>query len=329
MKKHVLVSAAVLALGAGSMMLTGFDSAATVDEVVANYNEASKDLNSLSATADMDMGLNLGVDYEGSTLNLAVSLNGNMDISYTKDPLSMAMTGNFTVNAMGEDTALEMKSYIVPGDDGCWDTYAWQDDGTGGEWSYEQIPAEQAEELMNMITEAQLDPDQFPIEYTLAEEPTDVNGTACYHLSTSIAYDLIQPILEEALSASTEDLDDETMAVVEAMLSGIVFNMEMDVDAETYLPLAASMNMDGSDFSAFSDLIGSMMASTDDEGNPVVPETTLEIPTMEMNMTYDYSAPEEIVLPVEALEAKENPDPEVQDIEDVLDMAEEMESEAE
>lgn len=335
MKKNVLVSAAVLALGVGSMFLTGFDSAATVDDVIANYTEASSNVDGLSAAADIDMKMTLGIAYEdaGASMNLDMSFDGTMDIKCIKDPLTVGVAADFNVSAMGEEMKMNLQTYMVPGDDGAWDAFTYVDDGTGGVWEYEAVPADQMEELQKLMDEAQLDPGKLPIEYTMSDEPTDVNGSACYHLATSITYDVLKPIMEEAMAAaSTEDQDETTMAIAESMLSGMVFNMEMDVDAESYLPLKATMNMDGSDFSEFSQMMGFAFATTDEDGNDVIPEVTLEIPTMVMDFTYDYSAPSEILVPAEALEAKENPGTS-QDLDDIEAIAEdtlaELEADAE
>lgn len=331
MKKNVLVSAAVLALGAGSMLLTGFDSAATVDDVIANYTEASKNLEACNASADMDMQIDVGVasDTMGADITMNMKMAGNLDISYLLDPLSVSVSGSFQVNAAGEEMNADMQVYLVPGDNGAWDSFTYVDDGTGGSWQYSEVPAEQMEEIQKLMEESQLNPDSFPVEYTLSEEPTEVNGSACYHLAASITYDVLQSVMEEAMAtAASEELDEETMAIVESMLSGMVFNMDMDVDAESYLPLQASINMDGSDFSAFAQLMGTAFATTDSDGNVVIPDVTLEIPTMIMNFTYDYSTPAEITVPAEALESKENPG-NIQDIADALDTLDELESDAE
>ena len=51
-KKSFLISAALL--GAASFMLTGFDSAATVEDVMAKYMEASQSLTEFSADATLN-----------------------------------------------------------------------------------------------------------------------------------------------------------------------------------------------------------------------------------------------------------------------------------
>ena len=323
MKKNVLVSAAVLALGAGSMLLTGFDSAATVDEVVEKYTAASNDVNGLSADADVNMKMNLGIASDGANITLDMEFVGDMTVSYIKDPFAVSVDAAFNVTAMGEEMNMNMQMYMVPGDDGSYGSFVYTDEGSGGTWEYEEISAEQMEELQKMMLEAQLDPGKFPIEYTLADEPTDVNGSSCYHLFTSITYDTMKPILEEAMSAvPSEELDDDTMAMVESLLSGLVFNLDMDVDAESYLPLKASMNMDGSDFSAFSDTLGYAFADTDEEGNFVVPEVTMNLDGTTMDFTYDYTVPAEISVPEDALAAKDQSETS-NFLDDVEDIAEE------
>ena len=64
------------------------------------------------------------------------------------------------------------------------------------------------------------------------------------------------------------------------------------------------MNMDSSDFSAFSDTLSYAFADTDEEGNFVVPEVTMSLDGTTMDFTYNYTVPAEITVPEDALAAK-------------------------
>lgn len=74
------------------------------------------------------------------------------------------------------------------------------------------------------------------------------------------------------------------------------------------MPMKVRIDMNGSDLSALSQILAYSLAQSDDEGNTIFPDITLDISNLYLEATYDYSAPEEIVVPEEGLQAKTDSD---------------------
>ena len=311
MKKKLMLTA--LVLGAGSMMLTGFDSAATAEDVMANYMEASKTISSFQADVDMNLDVGLAINMDGVNMNMYISLLGDMAMDYLKDPMSVKVDGSMTLSVPGEDTEnVSMQVYMVPGDQGDWECYAYADDGSESEWEYTSIPADQMEQILALANSAELDYSQLPGTTTLAEEAADVNGITCYELTNTMTYADLEPIINQALEATGETEDTEeiqsTLSMVGMALDGVQLNTIIDIDAETYLPMKVRIDLKGSDFSMLSQILAYSFADTDDEGNAVFPEISLDLGDLYMEFIYDYTEPAEITVPEEGLAAKADSD---------------------
>ena len=309
-KKNLLISA--LLLGAGSAMLMGFDSAATVDDVMSKYMEASQDVAEVTANATLNAQIGLSMSSESSgTSTLSVGGTGDFSVAYKLDPLSFSMSGGLNVGMMGMEQAMEMEMYMVPAEDGTYELYSYLDDGTGGTWEYTVSETDQDEiqQSINAIKAASgdLDLSKLPGTWTLGAEPVDVDGTSCYQLLYTITYDDLEPLIEDSMAAAGEEMSEEDAAMMEAVLSGLVFNIEVDVNDETYQAQRMYMDMSGSDLSGISTLISMAMAqSADDSDGPVtMPEISLDVSNVYLEATYDYDTPVEITVPDEALQAKD------------------------
>ena len=119
-KRNFLISATLL--GAASFMLTGFDSAATVEDVMAKYMEASQSLTEFSADATLNaqIGIDMSSDASG-TSTLSVGGTGDFTMDYKLDPLTFGMSGNLDIGAMGVEQNMNMQIYIVPADGGAYE----------------------------------------------------------------------------------------------------------------------------------------------------------------------------------------------------------------
>lgn len=309
-KKNLLISA--LLLGASSAMLMGFDSAATVDDVMSKYMEASQNVADVSANATLNAQVGLSMSSESSgTSTLSVGGTGDFSISYKMDPMSFGMSGGLNIGMMGVEQAMEMEMYMVPGEDGTYELYSYMDDGTGGTWEYTVSETDQAEidQALEAIKAAsgEFDFSQLPGTWSLGEEPVDVNGTSCYQLLYTVTYSDLEQLIADSMAATGEEMDEEEAAMMEAVLSGLVFNIEVDVDAETYQAQRMYMDMNGSDLTGISTLISMAMAqsSGDSDGPVTMPEISLDISNLYLEATYDYSTPVEVTVPDEALQAKD------------------------
>ena len=246
-------------------------------------------------------------------MNMDISLLGDMAMDYLKDPMSVKVDGSMTLSVPGEDTEnVSMQVYMVPGDQGDWECYAYADDGSESEWEYTSIPADQMEQILALANSAELDYSQLPGTTTLAEEAADVNGITCYELTNTMTYADLEPIINQALEATGETEDTEeiqsTLSMVGMALDGVQLNTIIDIDAETYLPMKVRIDLKGSDFSMLSQILAYSFADTDDEGNAVFPEISLDLGDLYMEFIYDYTEPAEITVPEEGLAAKADSD---------------------
>lgn len=312
MKKKVMFTA--LALGAASMMLTGFDSAATAEDVMEKYMEANQTLPDFSADVDMQLAVGIGINMQGVNMNMDLSLLSNLAMDFIKDPLSAKIGGSMSLTLPGENAEnIDMQIYLVPAEDGGMDCYAYTDADGEAEWEYEAVPAEQMEQITALLA----NPQQFsasglPGTIALADEAVDVNGVSCYELTNTVTWADLEPLVTEALESSgqTEDLEDMQTLLSQAgmYLEGIQINMMLDIDAETYRVMKVSMNLDGSDLSMLNQILAYSMAQTDDDGNAVFPEVSLDLSNLYMEIVYDYTAPAPITVPEEGLAAKAEDD---------------------
>ena len=311
MKKKLVLTA--LALGAGSMMLTGFDSAATAEDVMEKYAEASKNISSFHSDVDMNLSVGLGINMDGVNMNMDLGILGDMAMDFIKDPVTAKIDGSMSVTIPGEEEeSVTMQVYMVTGEAGDWECYAYANDGSEGEWEYSSIPAEQINQIMELANSSAVDFSKLPGTVSLAENAVDVNGVSCYELTDTITWDDLEPLITQALEASGEAGENEEIQSVLSMagmaLDGIQLNMIIDIDAETYYPMKARIDFTGSDLSMLCQMLAYSFADTDDEGNAVFPEISLDISNMYMEMAYNYTEPADITVPEEALSAKENSD---------------------
>lgn len=339
-KRNFLISATLL--GAASFMLTGFDSAATVEDVMEKYMEASQSLTEFSADATLNaqIGIDMSSDASG-TSTLSVGGTGDFTMDYKLDPLTFGMSGNLDIGAMGVEQNMNMQIYMVPADGGAYELYTYIDDGSGagGAWEYESSTVDEAEmeEVISSILEAQksMDLSTLPGTWSLGKEAVDVNGTSCYQLLYTVTYDDLSDLIADAMSASGETMSEEDAAMLALVMNGLVFNVEVDVDAATYLPMRMHMDMDGSDLSGINSLLSIVMASSSTDESVSMPDIELNISDLYLEAVYDYSTPVEVTVPDEALQAKDSTDGSQSDdledaMEDSLESIEDaLESEAE
>ncbi len=308
MKKSIVFGVAALS-AASFMMLSGFDSAETVDSVLEKYREASNAATSFSATTNMNANLSLNIPDMGSTFDALGS--GTMDIAVSTDPLALSATGSFSGSAVGQSGSMDIGMYMETAEDGSLNMYV----GTGDEWQKQTISAEDAAQLTKMMKEQNIDYSAMPLTYTLGSEPVDVNGTECYQLLTTMTWDDVKNIInwsidqvdlnaladgDESVAEQEDDIQDSlsevksALAMVDPYAAGLQMNFEVDVDTTTYLPMRAHLDMDGSDWSNLVMIAGSMMHMTNDDGSAM----KLDLTVNDLFIDYIYNYTDAVVAPV-------------------------------
>ena len=84
-------------------------------------------------------------------------------------------------------------------------------------------------------------------------------------------------------------------------LGGLKLNVEMDVDAESYLPIRLYMDMAGSDWVTLGAMIGGMMGLTNEDGSLM--SISLDVNDLYLEYLYDYSTPVTVEIPQEVIDS--------------------------
>ena len=322
MKKHIvlgLISGTV----AAAMMLSGFDSAMTVQELHRKSQEAQAAKNSATVSMQMEADAALQIGADSSTATKA-SLNGNADltISYTLDPFQMKMEGNVKGTALGNTVDAKLSEYFVTDDDGSGIIYANLDTGNGGSWEASRVGTDQMRTVQEALAasksgdysklkeqgfDAQALLDQVEKVTTLAPEAVTTGNQECYEMTSTISGSLLSGMLTDVMNsslsnASGDGLDDQKRQIAEDILKSLSVNTKEDYNTETFLPVHMEMDLSGSDFSGLVSRIESLIRAgyTGSAAEPEEPQLSVTVNTLKASADYDFDAPVSIEVPEEA-----------------------------
>ena len=322
MKKHIvlgLISGTV----AAAMMLSGFDSAMTVQELHRKSQEAQAAKNSATVSMQMEADAALQIGADSSTATKA-SLNGNADltISYTLDPFQMKMEGNVKGTALGNTVDAKLSEYFVTDDDGSGIIYANLDTGNGGSWEASRVGKDQMRTVQEALEasksgdysklkeqgfDAQALLDQVEKVTTLAPEAVTTGNQECYEMTSTISGSLLSGMLTDVMNsslsnASGDGLDDQKRQIAEDILKSLSVNTKEDYNTETFLPVHMEMDLSGSDFSGLVSRIESLIRAgyTGSAAEPEEPQLSVTVNTLKASADYDFDTPVSIEVPEEA-----------------------------
>jgi len=322
MKKHIvlgLISGTV----AAAMMLSGFDSAMTVQELHRKSQEAQAAKNSATVSMQMEADAALQIGADSSTATKA-SLNGNADltISYTLDPFQMKMEGNVKGTALGNTVDATLSEYFVTDDDGSGIIYANLDTGNGGSWEASRVGKDQMRTVQEALEasksgdysklkeqgfDAQALLDQVEKVTTLAPEAVTTGNQECYEMTSTISGSLLSGMLTDVMNsslsnASGDGLDDQKRQIAEDILKSLSVNTKEDYNTETFLPVHMEMDLSGSDFSGLVSRIESLIRAgyTGSAAEPEEPQLSVTVNTLKASADYDFDTPVSIEVPEEA-----------------------------
>jgi hypothetical protein len=322
MKKHIvlgLISGTV----AAAMMLSGFDSAMTVQELHRKSQEAQAAKNSATVSMQMEADAALQIGADSSTATKA-SLNGNADltISYTLDPFQMKMEGNVKGTALGNTVDAKLSEYFVTDDDGSGIIYANLDTGNGGSWEASRVGKDQMQTVQEALAASKSDDysklkeqgfdaqallDQVEKVTTLAPEAVTTGNQECYEMTSTISGSLLSGMLTDVMNsslsnASGDGLDDQKRQIAEDILKSLSVNTKEDYNTETFLPVHMEMDLSGSDFSGLVSSIESLIRAgyTGSVAEPEEPQLSVTVNTLKASADYDFDTPVSIEVPEEA-----------------------------
>ncbi len=307
MKKKVLFCLA--ALGAASMLF-GFDSAETAESVLEKMQTAGVENPPAAADVNVDMNLDASVDIGDGTTSSSIGIgaSGNYDMSINVDPLGMSMDGKLDMSFLGQSQSLIMKLYGVDAGDGTFDTYIYTEDSVSGEegtWEHGSSDSSILDLEDLLAKGADIDFSEWGLDFELAPEAADVNGTECYLLSAVIDSSSIETFLNKISEVSGEEdlTSDEDVAMAMSMLSGIKVKLEYYVDTTDYQTVKLHIDLNDSDLSAISQYLAMAMGEMA-EGSSV----ELSLNDFSLDTFVTYTDRKEIVVPEEALASAESGD---------------------
>ena len=322
MKKHIALEL-IAGTAAAAMMLSGFDSAMTVQELHRKSQEAQAAKNSATVSMQMEADAALQIGADSSTATKA-SLNGNADltISYTLDPFQMKMEGNVKGTALGNTVDAKLSEYFVTDDDGSGIIYANLDTGNGGSWEASRVGKDQMRTVQEALEasksgdysklkeqgfDAQALLDQVEKVTTLVPEAVTTGNQECYEMTSTISGSLLSGMLTDVMNsslsnASGDGLDDQKRQIAEDILKSLSVNTKEDYNTETFLPVHMEMDLSGSDFSGLVSRIESLIRAgyTGSAAEPEEPQLSVTVNTLKASADYDFDTPVSIEVPEEA-----------------------------
>ena len=318
----------LLALAAVSvssiMLLSGFDSSMTVEDIMSKAQEANASLKQFSAHALANGDIQLDATVSGQTQSMPMTGNMDMDMQYTLDPIEYSATATMSgdASAMGMAGEAAMEMYMVNTDDGGLTMYVKVSGlGEGEEWQAVKVPEESAQMMNDLMAKSMAGDysaieeslgidikalqDEYMSKAVLAPEAVNVNGKDCYEITMTLTGEDISSLLTTLSEAKPEIMDPSAVQMIQMFTGSLQFNIVEDIDVETFRPVYVSCDLAGSDFSMISQLIGSMMFSSTSSGDETeTPEINLTVNDLSMKIDYDYESPVSIEVPEEALAAE-------------------------
>lgn len=322
-----------LAAGAAAvLMLSGFDSAMTVDQLQENAKDALAQVTSLSASMSVvaDAGLNMKQNTEnGASMDVPINGTGDVTLQLNMEPLQLGMTVNYDWSAMGQGMNGSMEMYVIENEDGTGAGYMGNTVNGQTQWSAGTAGTEEVSQMKeavqavlrgDMSAVSTLSPDanvdaaamneilqQYQdviLDMTqIAPQSATVSGKECYQLTADITGDSLYPFMADALSASGAPVDDSSLPMVQAVMSSMRIKADSLFDVQTCLPVSASIDLGESDFSAIGDMIVSSMAGTAGDMT-----AAFDVNALKMTADFAFNEPVTITVPEEALNAASESD---------------------
>ena len=302
MKKMILFACALITAAAG--MVLGAGAAETsAEDILAKYAEESANVK--QALADTNFNADIKLSIPDAGMDLAITADGSMPMGFTLDPIQLGMEGNFNVSAMGQELGMTMKMYMVPEDDTL-AVYSFfqSSDEEGGQWEYATMAPEEFEEFKKALTDKMVSFDfsALPISFEL-EGTTDVNGASCYVLKAALTWEDLLALINYASEVSGQDLGDTSeLSEVGAYMEGLVMNLELDINTETYYAQRMHIDMDGSNWAVLEQILPMLMDMSKEDGSYY--SVSLAVNSLYVDVVYDYETEVSIEVPADAAAAK-------------------------
>ena len=132
------------AAAASFLLLSGFDSTLTVEDVNEKTKEALSTMNGFSATVSGVADASIDVAADGETQSLAMKGELDYSVQITEEPFALAVSGSMAGDAaaMGVSGGLEMEMYLAQQEDGTGIVYVRVPQGEDTGWHAAALGAE-------------------------------------------------------------------------------------------------------------------------------------------------------------------------------------------
>ena len=327
MRKRIL--ATIAAGSAAVLMLSGFDSAMTAEQLTENSMNAMAQLTSMSATmhGQADAGVHVSQEGDdGATMDIPMSGTIDLNMDLNMEPLQAAISFSFAADAMGQGGTGTFQLYLVENEDGTGTAYAGQSSDDGQmEWNANTADAEtfaQVKEAMkaamsgdmtaisSMSGDSSLDPaalsammDKYKEQFLgraqlTPQSVTAADGKECYELTADLNGADITQVLNDVMSAAGQVVDTSSLQMMQPFLGGLVMHMESKYDVDTFLPVEALIDLGGSEFSTISERLASSMT-----GGAEGVTASVDVSALNMTAGFKCNEPVTVTVPQEALDA--------------------------
>ncbi len=314
---------AVTAAAASSfLLLSGFDSATTVQDIMTNSQAAMAAANSMSCEFQGNVDLSFDMSIGGETQSLAMTGNADVLVQYSLDPFVLGVTGGAAGDAAAFGVAgdIDFDFYLAAQDDGSGIMYAHMPAAGDPEWHAASISADDMENLKTSLAaalsgdtsalagQAGVDisslQDAVNSAMTVSESPATVDGIECYEVTYVISGDTLAELVSQILAAVPQaKIDESTTMVLQMILSGVQIDLTAHYATDNCAPVACVIDLGNSDFSMIGQLIGAMMMSGASDDSTQTPEMNLTVNALNLTAAFnEMSTPIEI--PAEALAAQ-------------------------
>lgn len=317
-RNRLLASAAAASMS--FLLLSGFDSSLTAEDVQKNMQEALASMGGLNANVQGTADVTIDISAGGETQSLPISGSMNYTVTLIEEPFQMALSGSASgdASAMGMAGGIEMEMYVMGQEDGTGIAYVRIPEGEDTGWHAAQIPAEDLAQLTQTLKaslsgDASAAGEQMGIDLsslqeqmiagmTLEADAVNVNGVDCYELSQTIDGDTLYSVVSEVVGAvPNAGIDESALSAFQMLFSGLRVDAVTDCSVDSFTPVYGSVDMSGSDFSTIGQMLGSMMLSGD--GSQEMPQIGVTANALNYSVSFS-DVPADIEIPAEALAAE-------------------------
>ncbi len=285
-----------------TLMLCGFDSSQTAESVLNQTSEAINSAASVGTDLNFVCDLDMVFGSSSVTSNINFAIDAAYAIDMTKDPFALYLDGSYTFDGFLQGEPEETTLYVTTSDDGSLGVYTYEADDlseSGGNWSYAEDSSFDYNALAQLAFSADASAADSGMNFTLASEAVEDNGTECYLLSTVLDASELEPYLTEAGVPSDQELySGFTLEDLYDVLDGIRLNLDCYVDALSYLPVRVHLDLNDSDLTSLNSVLDSLAQAFDNDASSTI-EIVLNDISLDLQLSYNsvsaISVPQEIL----------------------------------